>query len=265
MGIEVLPAGLGSGIVAFFTTGRGARLRPPYGGLNLSCSVGDDPRAVEANRAEVARALSSAIGPGGTGGDPLTWSRPMHGCDVAVIGPDGEAEPAVDALVSTWPGRGVAVLAADCVPVLLVARVGGAARAVGAVHCGRRGVTAEVVPAAVAALRAAVDPEADISAAIGPAICAACYEVPAQMREEVCAVEPAAWATSATGTPALDLPSAVEHQLHRLGASVRRSPLCTRETPWLYSHRRGDRGRTAGVIALRHADPDVPGQRALAR
>ncbi len=86
---------------------------------------------------------------------------------------------ACDALVSTGP-VGLGVLVADCVPVLLADP---GARVVGAVHAGRRGVVAGVVTAAVRALRAAG--ATHLRAVVGPAICGACYEVPAALRDEV--------------------------------------------------------------------------------
>ncbi len=79
----------------------------------------------------------------------------------------------------------LAVLVADCVPVLLADPV---ARLIGAAHAGRPGLAAGVVPALfVAMTKAGADP-ARMQAMVGPSICGACYEVPAQMRAEIAAV-----------------------------------------------------------------------------
>lgn len=260
MGPDDLPADLGRGVTALFTTRVGGSSRPPYDGNNLGLGVGDDADTVQHNRAALEHRLAAEV----------RWARPVHGSDVALVEPGGvrlltgdrgalvDPDPPVDALVTRVPGTGVAALAADCVPVLLVGRdATGVARAVAAVHAGRRGVARRVVPAAVTALRSGGATE--ISAAIGPAICGGCYEVPQALREEVAAAEPAAWARTTWGTPSLDLPSAVAGQLEEAGVGVRARYGCTRETEWLFSHRRdGVTGRIAGVIVLRHAGADVP-------
>ncbi|PWD52357.1 laccase [Serinibacter arcticus] len=251
---------------AFFTTRLGGVSVAPYDEANLGLGVADDAEAVLTNRAGVERELAA----------PVTWSRPVHGAEVARVDAGGgvadgtalhDGAPAVDALVTTARGRGLAALAADCVPVLLAATTPSGTVAVGAVHSGRRGLAAGVVPAAVAALREAaaevvgeVVSEGESSAVVvravvGPAICGRCYEVPAVMREEVGALVPAAASTTAWGTPALDLPAGVASQLTAAGVVVEVLHRCTREDPLLFSHRRdGVTGRFAGVIATRRAD-----------
>jgi YfiH family protein len=177
----------------------------------------------------------------------------VHGADVAVVdGPweSGTAElPAVDALVTTRRGLALAVLTADCVPVLLADPVAGVAAAA---HAGRPGMVAGVVPAAVRAMTALGADPARITARTGPAVCGRCYEVPEAMRAEVAAVEPAAHAETSWGTPALDVAAGVHAQLERLGVHDRvRSPVCTRESQDHFSYRR-DRttGRLAGYVWL---------------
>src|SRR5699024_12202930 len=108
-------------------------------------------------------------------------------------------EPVADVVLTTTPGTAVAVLVADCVPVLLSGPGG-----VAAVHAGRKGVLGGVVPAAVAAL--AEEGVRATRAAIGPSICRRCYEVPGDLRTEASAALPAPHATTSRGTPALDLP-----------------------------------------------------------
>lgn len=92
----------------------------------------------------------------------------------------------------------------------------------------------------------------EITAWIGPHVCAACYEVPAAMRDEVAAVLPDAWATTPQGTPALDLGAAAAWQLRTAGCRVIRADPCTRETAGLHSHRRDGAaaGRQAGIVWL---------------
>jgi copper oxidase (laccase) domain-containing protein len=119
---------------------------------------------------------------------------------------------------------------------------------VAAVHAGRPGLVAGVVPAAVAAMRGL---GADtIDAVVGPSVCGRCYEVPEAMRSDVAAVVPVAATVSWSGTPAVDVAAGVVTQLREAGVTVRWVPGCTRERPDLYSYRReASTGRFAGVVA----------------
>jgi len=227
-------------------TDRGGRHDPSrYAAGNLALHVGDDPDRVRDNRSRLAAAL-------GVPGDRLLFVSQVHGAAVAVArGPWTGPAPEADAVVATVPDLAVAVLVADCVPVLLVDRSSGV---VAAVHAGRPGLVAGVVPAA---LRQLHDLGAtDLEAILGPSVCGRCYEVPAAMRDEVCAVVPESAATSWTGTPALDVAAGVVAQLRAGGAAVRRIGGCTREDERLYSYRR-DRhtGRFAAVAVLRGDGP----------
>jgi YfiH family protein len=180
----------------------------------------------------------------------------IHGNEVAVLagptpaGPPQAAAPTADAMVSV--GEPLAVMVADCVPIVLVGEAvtaaGGPAEPVlGVVHAGRPGLAAGVVPAAVARMRALG--ATGISAWIGPSICGNCYEVPEGMRADVAAVVPAAWCTTAQGTPGLDLPAGVRSQLEAEGVAVEYSGGCTREDEGLFSYRRENRtGRFAGLV-----------------
>jgi YfiH family protein len=165
---------------------------------------------------------------------------------VAVVeGPWGSSDvPSVDAVVTARRGLALAVLTADCTPVLLADPVAGIA---GAAHAGRPGMVAGVVPAAVAAMvELGADP-ARIIARTGPAVCGRCYEVPADMRADVAAVEPAAYAETSWGTPAVDVTAGAHAQLDRLGVRDReQSPVCTRESGDHFSYRRD---RTTGRLA----------------
>ncbi|AJF64726.1 peptidoglycan editing factor PgeF [Streptomyces vietnamensis] len=227
-----------------FTDRWGGVSAVPYEELNLGGAVGDEPAAVLANRAAAAGAL---------GLDParVVWMNQVHGAEVAEVdGPWGDAEiPSVDAIVTARAGLGLAVLTADCVPVLLADPVAGV---VSAAHAGRPGMVAGVVPAAVAAMvKLGADP-ARIAARTGPAVCGRCYEVPEEMRAEVAAVEPAAYAETSWGTPAVDVAAGVRAQLERLGVrDVEDAGVCTLESRDHYSYRR-DRttGRLAGYVWL---------------
>ncbi|MFG2309499.1 peptidoglycan editing factor PgeF [Streptomyces sp. NPDC048566] len=233
-----------SGAHFAFTDRWGGVSAVPYEELNLGGAVGDAPEAVRSNRGLAAGAL-------GLDPDRVVWMNQVHGADVAVVdGPWDSADiPSVDALVTARRGLALAVLTADCTPVLLADPVAGV---VGAAHAGRPGMVAGVVPAAVRAMAELGADPARIVARTGPAVCGRCYEVPDAMRAEVAAVEPAAWAETSWGTPAVDVTAGVHAQLERLGVRDReQSPVCTIESEDHFSYRR-DRttGRLAGYVWL---------------
>ncbi|CAH0247648.1 Laccase domain protein Rv2149c [Arthrobacter sp. Bi26] len=219
------------------------------GAGNLALHVGDDPAAVRRRRAELEAAA-------GLGGRSFRYMNQVHGNDVAtIVGSTAApaaadaagqvpAAPTADAMVSlTEP---LAVLVADCVPVVLVGEDAAGAPVLGVVHAGRPGVAAEVVPAAVARLR---ELGADrISAWVGPSVCGRCYEVPESLRADVAATVPATWCTTSTGTPGLDLPAGVRSQLEAAGVAIEYSGGCTLEDNTLFSYRRNSHtGRFAGL------------------
>ncbi|MFW2513530.1 peptidoglycan editing factor PgeF [Demequina sp. SO4-13] len=226
-------------IRAFFTTRDGGVSAPPYDSLNLAVHVGDEPHAVATNRARVADAA----------GAPVSYLTAAHGIAVARVDAPGQVPSTADALVTAVPGAAVAAIAADCVPVLILDEATGA---VAAVHAGREGLFAGVIDAAIAEmldLRRGRRAQGRMRASIGPAICGLCYEVPEDMRARVASRHPVAFASTRAGTPALDLPRAIETRLSDLGAErVVRSDECTAESSRLFSHRRdGVTGRFAGV------------------
>ncbi|MEU0428362.1 peptidoglycan editing factor PgeF [Streptomyces canus] len=233
-----------SGAHFAFTDRWGGVSAAPYEELNLGGAVGDDPEAVGTNRELAAKSL---------GLDParVVWMNQVHGADAVVVSaPWGERPvPQVDAVVTAERGLALAVLTADCTPVLLADPVAGIAAAA---HAGRPGMVAGVVPAALRAMTELGANPARIVARTGPAVCGKCYEVPEEMRADVAAVEPAAHAETSWGTPSVDVTAGVHAQLDRLGVRDRQqSPVCTLESGDHFSYRR-DRttGRLAGYVWL---------------
>lgn len=184
--------------------------------------------------------------------------RQVHGADVHTVDrswlESRHEQPAVaDGLATDLPGVALLVRVADCVPVLLADPEQGL---VAAVHAGRPGLVAGVVPRALAALR-------DLGARrlvawVGPHVCGGCYEVPEQMRSEVAAVVPEAYAETSWGTPAVDIGAGVVAQLRAadgLEAPVELVEVgrCTLEDDDLFSYRRqgSESGRLAGVVRVR--------------
>lgn len=171
----------------------------------------------------------------------------VHGDTVLVVDephPDPLAQLSeADALITTAPQVGLMVRVADCVPVLLAG-----AGVIGAVHAGRKGVELDVVTRAVDQMRELGAGE--IRAWVGPHVCGRCYEVPAELRDQVAAAVPATRSETSWGTPALDLAAGVEAQLAAAGVAVAHVDRCTLEDDSLHSYRRdgADAGRIAGLV-----------------
>lgn len=223
---------LGAGIRAGFTTAAEG---------NLSAAVGD-PAPVRAAR----DALTTWLGA------PPGWLRQVHGAEVHVWSGRPAGVPTADAAVTASDEVAPAVLVADCVPVLLADP---GRRVVAAVHAGRRGLLAGVVEAALAAMhRLGAEPE-HTRAALGPAVCGRCYEVPVEIRDEAERSMPGLGSTTSWGTPALDLPGAVVRVLARHGVAAVASVGCTLEDDRWFSYRGAGgggrpQGRTAGAVRL---------------
>lgn len=225
------------------TTRAGGASGPPYGSFNLCDRVGDDPAHVATNR----RRLATGIG---LAADRIVWMRQVHGTGVGVVdAPVPHAVSDTDALVTTQPRLALAVLTADCVPVLLADPVAGV---LAAVHAGRRGAAAGVLTATVRAMFAAGATPQHGQALLGPAVCGACYEVPAQLQAEVAEQLPDSACRTRAGTPGLDLRAGLWRQLVELGvARIGVDPRCTAEDRQLYSYRRdGVTGRLAALTWL---------------
>jgi polyphenol oxidase len=246
--LDVVEVDLGPGVRAGFTRRPGGHSSGPWAGLDLGLHVGDDPRHVVANRRLVADRF----------GMPVWYPRQVHGTQVAVLdGPpddttalvSGAEGPECDAAVAVGRGTAVAVVVADCVPVLMADATAGV---VAAVHAGRPGLLAGVLEAAVGAMTARGARPDRVRAALGPSAGPCCYEVPAQMRDDAARVLPSTAATTRQGTPSMDLRAGCAEALARCGVpDVRAVGGCTIEDEGLYSYRRAAvTGRFAGVVGI---------------
>lgn len=224
-----------------FTDRNGGESSGSLGSLNLGLSAGDDPAVVGRNRARVAQSLGVAPG-------NLAFPHQVHGARVRTVRSVGETSEC-DAQVTDAPGIGLAVLVADCTPVIVVDVEAGV---IATAHAGRPGMTSGVVGAMLdrVAELGAQQPQAFV----GPSVCPRCYEVPWQMREDAARVSPESRSVSWTGTPAIDVAAGVVAQLRDREVAVTWIPGCTRESDRLFSHRRDPgAGRFAGVVAIRDA------------
>lgn len=223
------------------TTRAGGVSKPPFDTFNLGDHVGDDPAAVAANRARLANAI-------GLADDHVIWMNQVHSDHVELVNePRTDALPDTDALVTTTPGLALAVVTADCVPVLLAdARAGVVAGA----HAGRVGAANGVVLRTLDAMLAAGARADDISVLLGPSVSGANYEVPEEMAADVEAKLPGSRTRTARGTAGLDLRAGIAHQLRAAGVkAIDIDPRCTVADPNLFSHRRGaPTGRLAALV-----------------
>lgn len=230
---------LADGINAVFTDRLGGVSAEPYDSRNLGGAVGDDPEAVARNREKTAAEL---------GVGQVVFMRQVHGTDTRyVTEPFIDDGPELDAVCTDRPGLALAVLVADCVPVLIADPQAGL---IGAAHSGRAGTAAGVVPMLLETMCTRGGRPSRMVAVVGPAACAGCYEVSEELRDEVADVRPETYATTRKGTPGLDLRAGVSAQLASFDVGeVRHDDRCTIESPELYSYRR-DRttGRFAGYI-----------------
>lgn len=222
---------------ALVTTRTGGVSSGPYASLNLGRHCGDDPRAVEENRRLLGARLPGA---------PV-WLRHVHGTTVADADAARRAgtEPRADGAVARETGTVCAVLAADCMPVLLADRAG---TTVGIAHAGWRGLCAGVIGATLEAMRV---PVARVIAWLGPAIGPDAYEVGEEVRAAFVSRDRGYAEALAPARPLhwrLDLYAVARLQLERAGVhAIHGGGLCTySEAHRFYSFRRD---RTTGRIA----------------
>jgi len=240
---------LGGGIRALATTRHGGISRLPFAAFNLGDHVGDAPAAVAENR----RRLVAAIGCEG-----VQWLRQVHGSHCIRVTPQTLASaPEADAAWTDRPGLALAVLTADCVPVVLGAPSAGV---VAVAHAGWRGLVGGVLEALLAQLPV---PAAELVAWLGPAIGPADYQVDEPVLAAIRALpegERLAGAVTATdpmpGRWRLDLFELATRLLVRAGVQrVESERISTFADPRCYSHRRagaggGVTGRFATLVWL---------------
>lgn len=265
---ETVTTGDGSTVhVAFTSTAAG----------NLGLHVGDDAGLTLAARENLRRTLLGGESCG------FTYLNQVHGVEVfdadagsseplrsvenATSSSDSRAlgqellaaAPVADA-ASSSAGAPLAVMVADCIPLVFVGeQAGSGAPVLGVAHAGRRGLLDGVIEQEVADMVARGAEK--IRAWIGPSICGSCYEVPQEMLVESAELIPSVASKTSWGTPALDLPAGAHTVLAGLDAVVEVSDDlagCTFEESALYSHRghtqRGEEpGRIAGLVWVDHA------------
>ena len=217
----------------FFTDRLGGYSQGDFSSLNLALHVDDDSATVMRNRGLITQEHGATV-----------YMNQVHGNAVEVIGEHSEIIPTCDALVTTVPGITLAVMTADCIPLLLSSDA-----VIGAVHVGRRGLVNGVAQKTIQSMRNLG--ASKITAHIGPTICGTCYEVDEDTFTEVVTQYPLSASTTVQGTRALDLTHALVADLERLSVTSTVDSRCTMEDSNLFSYRKSHRtGRQAGLIRL---------------
>ncbi len=172
------------GVEAIVTTRDGGVSVGPYESLNLGLTVGDDPGNVVTNRSIAARLVGSSL-------DDLVLGDQVHANRTAVVTGEHRGRGArdrrdalggTDALVTVDPGVVLAVLVADCVPIVLFDP---AVPALGVVHAGWRGLVTGVIASAVAAMVDLGSDPSGVTAGIGPAASPKTYQVGNDVATEI--------------------------------------------------------------------------------
>ncbi|MEI7476565.1 MAG: polyphenol oxidase family protein [Actinomycetes bacterium] len=217
----------------FFTDRLGGYSQGDFSSLNLALHVEDEAATVLRNRDVIEQSYGTTV-----------YMNQVHGNNVEVISAPMDQILTCDGLVTNVAGITLAVLVADCIPLLLSSQ-----NIVAAVHVGRRGLVNGVAAKTVNIMRELGADE--ITAKLGPSICGPCYEVDQVTYEEVISIHPSARSKTSAGSPALDLPTALVADLAKLSIESHVDSRCTREDDDLFSYRKSHRtGRQAGLIRL---------------
>lgn len=234
-----------------FFTRKGGASSGIFAGLNCGTGSSDQTEIVAINRARVAEAM-------GVGPEMLVTVHQVHSAKALPVTGPLSIRPEADALVTATPGVLLAVLTADCQPVLFADPK---AKVVGAAHAGWRGAVDGVLEATLDAMEALGAQRSDITAVIGPTISQAAYEVGPEFFDRFRAEDEASTRYFANGEGdrmLFDLPG---YGLYRLrNAGVKQAEWtghCTyRDPARFYSFRRtthageADYGRLIATIRL---------------
>lgn len=189
----------------------------PYDQFNLGLHCGDNAEHAQANREQLCRLLPSR---------PI-WLNQVHGTAVLDADLPFDYPATADAAMTTQVGTVLAIMTADCLPVVIADTQG---HVIGAAHAGWRGLQAGVLEQLAQAMRAKY-PSSEWQAWIGPAISQAVFEVGQEVYDAFVSTEPVYHAFFKPHTPGkywADLPAIAEHKLRQQGIQyVEQSGECT--------------------------------------
>jgi len=241
-------------VEAIVTTRHGGVSAGSYATLNLSFAVGDDPANVRENRRRAAAAVGAAPA-------DFVFAAQVHGSRAEVVSAAdrgrgtlaaGDAAGPADALVTATPGTVLAILVADCVPIILYDP---GAHVLACVHAGWRGTVARAAQAALAAMCSLGTRPRDVIAGIGPSVAADSYrvgeEVAAAARDAFGGRARALLRPAGPGQWLFDLPAANRHVLRAAGVpdgQIHLTATPTGPDPGLFFSHRAE--RPCGRFAL---------------
>lgn len=244
-----------------FSTRLGGVSEGIYASMNLSYTRGDSKESVDENFRRIAAVLGCRV-------DDIVCSDQTHTTNLKVVGRQdggkGITRPRnyhdIDGLLTNEPGVVLATFYADCVPLYFVDTK---RHAIALAHSGWRGTVARMGQCVVEKMRQVygTEPE-DITAAIGPSICQACYEVSEDVAQAFCkefrkpGQEQEILLSKGGGKYQLDLWRANEIVLTEAGILPERiqvTDICTcHNSEYLFSHRasHGKRGNLGAFLGL---------------
>ena len=251
MTLEIITADALAPLRHGFFTRKGGASSGVFSGLNCGMGSSDQSDVVRINRTRAADAL-------GLGPENLVNVHQVHSARVEVVEGPQEERPRADGMVTKVPGLALAILTADCQPVLFADRQAGV---IGAAHAGWRGALSGVLSATVEAMEALGAKRGNIAAVIGPSISQRAYEVGPEFFEDFLAEDPGFSRFFAGGEGdrmQFDLPSFGLHMLREAGVGEAEwTGHCTYSDPArFYSYRRSvhrseaDYGRLISAIRL---------------
>lgn len=250
--LEILTSDLLSPVRHGFFTRKGGASSGLFAGLNCGKGSSDQTEIVAINRSRVAEAMGVDL-------NHLFTVHQVHSADAVVLGPgdqvDDIARERADALVTNVPGQVIAVLTADCEPILFADPEAGV---IGAAHAGWKGALNGVIQSTVAAMEKLGATQ--IRAAIGPTISQRAYEVGEDFMLNFTDEDPAFarfFSGGPNGRPMFDLPGFGLMRLRELGVDAEWTRHCTYSDPArFFSYRRSvhegaaDYGRLISAIRL---------------
>lgn len=251
MTLEILTSDQLSPVRHGFFTRRGGASSGVFSGLNCGVGSSDQREVVQINRDRAAQAMDVRA-------DALVGVHQVHSADVVTVTEPLNDKPKADAMVTATPGLALAILTADCQPVLFADPQAGV---VGAAHAGWRGALIGVLGATIDAMEALGAKRQNITAVIGPSISQSAYEVGPEFLEDFLLedVDNTRFFANGNGDRMhFDLPSYGLHKLRQAGVGhAEWIHHCTYADPErFFSYRRSthakeaDYGRLISIIRL---------------
>ncbi|MEY3003777.1 MAG: peptidoglycan editing factor PgeF [Pseudomonadota bacterium] len=249
--LDIVTSPLLDGVAHGFFGRRGGASSGIFEGLNCGGGSSDQAEIVAMNRDRVADAM-------GVAPDRLVTVHQIHSPTAVTLSDRPADRPRADAIVTTTPGLAIAVLTADCQPVLFADRDAGV---IGAAHAGWRGALDGVLEATIDAMETAGARRDRIHAVIGPTISQRAYEVGQEFLERFLDEDPASarfFINGADGRYLFDLPGYGLMRLRgaRIGSAEWTHHCTYSDAQRFYSYRRAthrgeaDYGRLISVIRL---------------